>query len=125
MAKTNFQTIDEYIGTFPKSVRVILENLRRTIRNTIPGAEETISYQIPTFKLQGNYVVYFAAWKRHISLYPVPKGNEAFKKALSQYQTGKGTLRFSLEKPLPLRLIQKIVKYRVNESLEREKKKKY
>lgn len=122
MAKTNFRTIDDYIGTFPKNVRVILEDLRQTIRDTIPGAEETISYQIPTFRLHGKYVVYFAAWKHHLSLYPVPKGNEAFKNVLSRYQTGKGTLRFSLDKPLPIRLIQKVVKYRVRESQEREKK---
>ena len=115
--------MDEYIGTFPKNVQVILEKLRQTIRKAAPGSEETISYQIPAFKLQGKYLVYFAAWKNHISLYPVPRGDEAFKKEVSSYQTGKGTVQFPIDKPLPLRLIQKIVKYRLKENLEREKTK--
>ena len=119
MAKTNFQTIDEYIGTFPKSVQAILEKLRQTIRQAAPGAEEVISYQIPAFKRHG-YLVYFAGWKQHVSLYPVPKGDKAFKKEVSSYQTGKGTLQFPLDQPLPLGLIQKLVKYRLKENLKKE-----
>ncbi len=120
--KSKFQTMDEYIGTFPKNVQVILEKLRQTIRKAAPGSEETISYQIPAFKLQGRYLVYFAAWKNHISLYPVPRGDEAFKKEVSSYQTGKGTVQFPIDKSLPLRLIQKIVKYRRTENLEKKNK---
>ncbi len=119
MAKTNFQTIDEYIDTFPMDIQVILEKLRQTIRKAAPGSEETISYQIPAFKLHG-YLVYFAGWKQHISLYPVPRGDGAFKKEVSSYQTGKGTVQFPLDQPLPLGLIQKIVKYRLKENLEKE-----
>ena len=119
MAKTNFQTIDEYIGTFPKDVQVILEKVRQTIRKAVPGSEEVISYQIPAFKLQGKYLVYFAAWKHHLSLYPVPRGDEAFKKEVVSYQTGKGTVQFPLDQPLPLGLIQKMVKYRLKENLEK------
>ena len=124
MAKTNFQTIDEYIGTLPKDVQGALEKVRQTIHKTIPGAEEAISYQIPTIKSHGKHLVYFAGWKKHISLYPVPKGDGAFKKELSPYIAGKGTVKFPLDKPLPLRLIQKIMKYREKENLRREKVKK-
>ncbi len=121
--KTKPQTIDEYVGTFPNDVRVILEKVRQTIRKTVPPAEETISYQIPTFKLDGKYLVYFAGWKKHVSLYPIPKGNRAFKEEIFPYVTGKATVRFPIDKPLPLSLIQKIVKYRVKENLRRMRRK--
>ena len=111
--------MDEYIGIFPKKVQVILEKLRQTIQKAAPGAEEVISYQIPAFKRHG-YLVYFAAWKNHLSLYPLPKGDEAFKKEVSSYQTGKGTVQFPIDQPLPIRLIRKIVKYRLKENLERK-----
>lgn len=119
--KKQFETIDEYIKTFPNNVQVILEKLRRAIRKAAPGAEEAISYQIPSFKLRGKYLIYFAGWKHHIAMYPVPPGDKAFKKEVSPYQTGKGTLRFPLDKPLPLRLIKKIVDHRVKQDLDREK----
>ncbi len=122
-AKSKYQTIDEYIDTFPKDVQAVLEKIRQTIRKAAPGAEEVISYQIPAFKRHG-YLVYFAGWKNHVSLYPVPKGDVVFKKEVFRYQTGKGTVQFPLDQPLPLGLIQKIVKYRLKENLEREKEKK-
>jgi len=118
--RSNFQTIDEYIGTFPKNVQAILQNLRRTISKAAPEAEEKISYQIPTFSLHGN-LVHFAAWKNHIGFYLGSKAGEAFKKELSRYGTAKGSVKFPLERPLPLQLITRIVKYRVRQNLEKER----
>lgn len=119
MAKTNYQTIDEYKATLPKNTQVILEKVRNTIQKAAPKADETISYQIPTFKLNGKYLIYFAGFKHHVSIYPAPRGVEAFKKELSKYKGGKGTVQFPLDKPIPLSLITKIVKFRVKENLER------
>ena len=117
------KNIDEYIAGFPSSVQEILEQVRMTIRQAAPDAEETISYQIPTFTLKGKYLIYFAAYKKHIGLYPAPRGVEKFKKELSLYEGGKGTVRFPLDKAIPFRLINRIVKFRVKESLERAKAK--
>ena len=111
-------TIDDYIAGFPKDVQLILEELRATIRKTAPEAEETINYQIPTFTLNGN-LVHFAAYKNHIGFYPTPSGIAAFKEELSGYEGAKGSVQFPIDKPLPLRLITKIVKFRVKENLER------
>ena len=118
-----FKTIDEYINMFPENVRNILNQLRQTIKETAPGAEETINYQIPTFTLRGN-LVHFAAFKNHIGFYPTPSGMEAFKKELSPYKGAKGSVQFPIDQPLPLSLIRRIVKYRVKENLERKQKKK-
>ena len=123
--KASFNSIDEYIGTFPEETQKVLEELRATIKAAAPEAEEKISYQIPTFTLNGKYLIYFAGWKNHISLYPIPSGSEAFNKEVSQYAAGKGTLKFPIDKPLPLKLITKIVKSRVAENLKRTEKKKY
>jgi uncharacterized protein YdhG (YjbR/CyaY superfamily) len=122
MQRFHFSTIDEYISTFPKDVQETLEKLRQTIKKAAPEAEEAISYQIPTFKFHGN-LVYFAAFKNHIGFYPTSTGIEVFKKELSSFETAKGTVRFPIDRPLPLSLISKIVKYRVKENLEREMKK--
>ena len=118
--------IDEYIAGYPNDVQEILEKIRMTIRKAAPDAEETISYQIPTFTLKGKYLVYFAAFKKHIGLYPTPRGIEKFKNELSVYEGGKGTVRFPLDKPIPFGLISKIVKFRVEKNLEsaRAKRKK-
>ena len=113
---------DEYISFHPENVRVQLEKLRQTIRKAAPKAEEVISYQMPAYKLQG-MLVYFAAYKNHIGFYPTGSGIFAFKKELSIYECSKGTVRFPLDKPLPLGLIGKIVKFRVKENLEKKKKK--
>ena len=110
-----FETIDEYIKTFPKDIQKILEQVRETIKVAAPNAEEAISYQIPTFKLNGN-LVHFAAFKNHIGFYPAPSGHKAFEKELSVYKSGKGSIQFPLDKPMPLALIKKIVRYRVKES---------
>ena len=111
------KTIDEYIAGFPKDVQEILEKIRVTIRKAAPDAEETISYLIPTFTLKGKYLIYFAAYKKHIGIYPVPTGDAKFNEELSTYQAGKGTLRFPLDKPIPYDLISKIVKVKVKENL--------
>ena len=113
------KNIDEYIAGFPDDVQEMLEQIRMTIRKAAPDAEETISYQMPTFTLKGSYLVYFAAYKKHIGLYPAPRGIEEFKEELSAYDGGKGTVRFPLDKPIPFDLISKIVKFRVKELLER------
>jgi len=111
------KTIDEYIAGFPKDVQEILEKIRVTIRKAAPDAEETISYAIPTFTLKGKYLIYFAGYKKHIGVYPVPAGGAELNEELSVYQTGKGTLQFPLDKPIPYDLISKIVKLRVKENL--------
>jgi uncharacterized protein YdhG (YjbR/CyaY superfamily) len=123
MRRTRFNTIDEYIRTFPKSIQDILQELRRTIRKAAPEAEEAISYQIPTFKLNGN-LVHFAAFKNHIGFFPTSSGIRAFKKELSGYELSKGTVRFPMDKPLPLSLVSRIVKFRVKENLATAKKNK-
>ncbi len=112
------KTIDEYIAAFPHETQVILQKIRTTIKQAAPGAEEAIKYRMPTFTLSGN-LVHFAAFKRHIGFYPVPTGIEAFKKELSVYEQGKGSVQFPLEQPIPFGLIRRIVKFRVKENLER------
>jgi uncharacterized protein YdhG (YjbR/CyaY superfamily) len=116
--------MDEYIASFPSDVQEILEEIRATIKKAAPDAEETISYQIPTFTLKGKYLIYFAAYKKHIGLYPAPRGVEKFKKELSAYEGGKGTVRFPFDRPIPFGLIRKIVKFRAKENSERAKGKK-
>ena len=111
-------TIDEYIAGFPPEIQEILEKVRATIRAAAPGAQETISYRMPTFTLKGN-LVHFAAFKKHIGFYPVPTGIEKFKKELAAYEQGKGSVQFPLDQPIPYGLISKIVKFRVKENLER------
>jgi uncharacterized protein YdhG (YjbR/CyaY superfamily) len=106
-SKKQFETIDEYIKTFPRDVQSILEKMRRTIRKAAPEAEETISYQIPTFKLNGNSIAHFAAFKKHIGLYP-PAPKE-FKKEASSFEGPKGNLKFPIDKPIPYDLVTRIV----------------
>jgi uncharacterized protein YdhG (YjbR/CyaY superfamily) len=121
-SKPRFTTIDEYIAGLPEETRSILQKLRTTIAKSAPGAEETINYGIPTFKLNGN-LVHFAAFKNHIGFYPTPSGIEAFKKELSVYEGAKGSIKFPLEKPLPYDLVSRIVEFRVKENLGKSKKK--
>ncbi|MBN1223815.1 MAG: DUF1801 domain-containing protein [Candidatus Aminicenantes bacterium] len=110
--------MDEYIAGFPPDIQEILEKIRTSIRKAAPQAEETISYQIPTFTLHGN-LVHFAAFKKHIGFYPTPSGIEKFKKELSVYEGAKGSVKFPSDQPIPFALISKIVKFRVKENLER------
>ncbi len=109
-------TIDEYIAGFPPDVQDILQKIRALIRKEAPQAEEAIKYQMPTFVLHGN-LVHFAAFQSHIGFYPVPTGIEAFKKELSVYPSGKGSVQVPLDQPIPYTLIRKIVKFRVKENL--------
>lgn len=113
--------IDEYIGGFPNDVQEILEKVRMTIQEAAPDAKEKISYSMPAFE-QNGIVVYFAAFKNHIGLYALPSGHEQFKEALSKYKSGKGSVQFPLSQPMPFDLITKIVKFRVQENLEKVKK---
>ena len=122
-SSTKPKSINEYIAGFPKDVQEILERIRMTIRKAAPDAEEAISYQMPSFTLKGYYLIYFAAYKSHIGLYPAPRGNEKFKEELSAYEGGKGTLRFPFDKPIPYGLIKRIVRFRIQENLERAKAK--
>jgi uncharacterized protein YdhG (YjbR/CyaY superfamily) len=122
-SRRQYKTMDEYINTFPEDVQRILNELRQTIKEVAPEAEETINYQIPTFTLNGN-LVHFAAFEHHIGFYPTPSGMEAFKKELSEYKGAKGSVQFPIHEPLPLPLIRRIVEYRVKENMERKQKKK-
>ena len=113
------RTIDQYIAAFPPEVQAPLEQLRMTIREAASDAQESISYGMPTFTLNGRYLIYFAAYKKHIGLYPAPIGVAEFREAMSLYGAGKGTLKFPLDQPLPLELIRKVVQFRLKENTER------
>ena len=117
----NIETIDDYIGQAPESVQEILQTLRRIIQEEAPSAQEAISYQMPTFVLNGN-LVHFAAFKNHIGFYPVPSGITAFQQELAAYKQGKGSVQFPLDEPMPYDLIRRIVRFRVAENLEKGKK---
>ncbi len=114
--------IDEYISGFREDIQTILQSLRQTIQIAAPEATETISYQMPTFVLNGN-LVHFAAFDKHIGFYPTPKGIESFKNELSIYKSGKGSVQFPIDQPLPLDLISRMVKMRKEENLQKEKQK--
>ena len=120
MKNTTIKNVDAYLVAQPRNVRLILQRLRQTITSAAPDAEELISYQMPAYKYHG-VLVYFAAFRNHIGFYPTSSGIAKFKKELSRYKTGKGSVQFPIDKPLPLPLIRKIVKYRVKENLDREK----
>jgi len=122
-SKAKFATMDAYIASFPKEVQGILEQIRSAIRKAAPGATETISYQIPTFKLNGSNLVHFAAWKDHIGFYATPSGNVAFKKELARYKVAKGSIQFPLDEPIPYDLVTKIVLFRVKETQAKKKAK--
>ncbi len=115
MKSKQFQTIEEYIKTFPEDIQRILEKMRETIHNVAPDAEETISYQMLTFKQNGKNIVHFAAWKNYIAFYATSSGNEAFRKELSVYQGAKGSVQFPFDQPIPYDLIKKIVLFRLQE----------
>ena len=118
MDRITAKTIDEYIAAFPPDIQAILEQIRLTIHQAAPEAQEAISYQMPTFKLKGN-LVHFAAFQKHIGFYPAPTGIEQFNDELSRYAGGKGSVRFPLDQPIPYDLIRRIVLFRVQENLDR------
>jgi uncharacterized protein YdhG (YjbR/CyaY superfamily) len=117
-------TIDAYIAAFPPEVQALLQEIRQVIHETIAGLGETISYGMPTFTLNGKYLIYFGAYKKHIGLYPAPIGVEEFQEAVSQYGAGKGTLKFPLDQPIPFDLVRSIVQFRAREQGEKAAAKK-
>ena len=120
MAKGRAASIDEYIGWQPKSVQAVLERVRQTIQKAVPAAEETISYSMPAFRFHGRVMMFFAAWQEHYSIYPSnPRLVAAFKKSLTPYELDKGTIRFPLEKPVPVKLIAGIARFLARETAER------
>jgi uncharacterized protein YdhG (YjbR/CyaY superfamily) len=119
--RPGYTTIDEYIQTFPKETQKRLRAIRKLISKLAPGATEKISYQMPTFYLNGN-LIHFAAFAHHIGLYPTPSGVEEFKRELSKYKQGKGSVQFPLDEPLPLDLRGRIVKFRVEKNTRKAKK---
>ncbi|CAG5018821.1 hypothetical protein DYBT9275_06078 [Dyadobacter sp. CECT 9275] len=116
MATEKPTTIDEYLSGFPEDVRLLLEEVRATIKKVAPDAEETINYGIPTFKLKGN-LVHFAGYRNHIGFYPTPTGIEEFKDELSVYKGAKGSVQFPIDQPLPMELIARITAFRVKKNL--------
>ena len=114
MEKSGYTTIDEYIALFPQTVQQVMNRLRKTIAETVPGAEETISYRMPAFRLNKKVLVYFGGFKDHIGFFPTSSGVAAFQKELEGYRTSKGTIQFPFDKELPLDLVIKIVTFRMN-----------
>jgi uncharacterized protein YdhG (YjbR/CyaY superfamily) len=119
MAKINYKSVDEYIAAQPAAIRRALKQVRSIIRKAMPGAEEVISYQIPAYRLHGGVVIYFAGWREHYSLYPL---NDpllaAFKNELAYYKLSKGTIRFPLSAPVPVKLIERLAKFRARQAAE-------
>jgi len=120
---TNIETIDAYISGFPVDIQNILQEIRACIHKAAPDAKEAIKYAMPTFVLYGN-LVHFAAFQNHIGFYPTPTGIESFHKELSVYKSGKGSVQFPLNEPIPYKLISEIVKFRVAESIDKQSQKK-
>jgi uncharacterized protein YdhG (YjbR/CyaY superfamily) len=113
MKRTAPDSVDDYIADFPPDVQKVLEKIRKTIRNAAPKASESISYQIPTYKLDGKVLIYFAGFSKHVSVYPAPREAKEFKKELAAYKGGKGTVQFPLGKKIDYDLITRIVKYKL------------
>jgi len=122
-SKKGFTSVNEYIGSLHPDVQKVMKELRAAIKAVVPDAREKISYQIAAFELNGKNLVHYAGWKHHVSMYPTPEGTEAFNKTIAKYAGGKGTTKFPLDKPLPLKLIRQIVKFRVADNLKNEKMK--
>ena len=120
--KGTFSTVDEYIALHPPSVRVGLELLRKTIKTAAPEAEELISYQMPAYKLKG-MLAFFSAAKKHYGFYPTPGPIIAFREKLKPYETSKGAIKFPLDKPIPVKLVTEIVRWKARENLLKENKK--
>lgn len=121
--KKSYLTVDEYISDFPKDIQKILEKIRQAVKKVAPLAEEEIAYQMSAYKLNKKPLVYFGAFTNHIGFYTTPTGHLAFKKELSVYKQGKGTVQFPLDKPVPLNLIKNIVIFRIKENQQKTKKK--
>jgi uncharacterized protein YdhG (YjbR/CyaY superfamily) len=122
MEKKHYKNIDEYIKTFPPEIQKILEKMRKIILKAAPEATESISYQMPAFKING-FLVFFAAFEKHIGFYPTPSGIKKFKKELSPYKYAKGSVQFPLDKPIPFDLVKKIVVFRLEENMKKKSQK--
>jgi uncharacterized protein YdhG (YjbR/CyaY superfamily) len=118
--KTRFQTVEEYISTFPAKTQTALKKMRKTIKSAAPKADEIISYNMPAYKLNG-MLVYFAGYEKHIGFYAIPSGIKAFANELKGYKVSKGTVQFPLTEPIPEDLVARMVKFRVKENEERAK----
>lgn len=122
MMKNNITSVADYIASFPKDIQVILNDIRKTIVKKAPDAVESLSYGMPAYKTNGKPLVYFAAYKNHIGFYATPQGHTEFAKELSKYKSGKGSVQFPLDQPMPLDLIGRIVEFRVKENHSKTKK---
>jgi len=118
---SKIKNTDDYIKSFPKDVRQRLDQIRAIIKHTAPDVDEAISYGMPAYKLNGKPLIYFGAFKNHIGFYATPSGHSEFAKELSKYKKGKGSVQFPLDKPFPIGLITKIVKFRTKENLQKQK----
>ncbi len=116
---SKYENTDEYIANFSGNAREKLETLRKLIKELVPDAKEKISYGIPTFTLDGKYFIYIGGYAKHVSIYPIPPIDDGFKKELNPYIAGKGTVRFALDKPLPLDLIRRLVRFAVEHNKQR------
>ena len=116
-----YTSINEYILTLPENAQNAMGEIIATIKAKVPNAEEHISYNMPAFKVNGEYFVHFSAWKNHIGMYPIPAGNEAFQKQIEPYRSAKSSLNFPLDKPMPIKLIEKVIKFRIAENLKSAK----
>ena len=119
---TKFKSVDEYLSVFPAATKSVLQEMRDTIKKAAPQAEEVISYNIPAYKFN-SILVYFAGYANHIGFYPTGSGIEAFKKEFSVYKNSKGAVQFPIDKPLPSALITKVVKFRINQTQQKQKNK--
>ena len=113
-----FTSINEYISTLPENAQKAMGEIIAAIKDVVPDAEEHISYNMPAFKVNGEYFIHFLAWKNHIGMYPIPAGNEAFQKEIESYRSAKSSLNFPLDKPMPIKLIEKVIKFRIAENLQ-------
>lgn len=116
-----FTSISEYVSTLPENAQEAMGEIIATIKANVPDAEEHISYNMPAFKVHGEYFIHFSAWKNHIGMYPIPAGNEAFQKQIEPYRSAKSSLNFPLAQPMPIKLIEKVIKFRISENLKSAK----
>ena len=116
-----FTSINEYVSTLPENAQKAMGEIIAAIKDNVPDAEEHISYNMPAFKVNGEYFIHFSAWKNHIGMYPIPAGNEAFQKQIEPYRSAKSSLNFPLAQPMPIKLIEKVIKFRIAENLESAK----
>lgn len=119
---TKFKSVDEYLSLFPEATKLVLQQMRDAIKKAAPQAEEVISYNMPAYKLNG-ILVYFAGYANHIGFYPTASGTEAFKQEFSKYKNSKGAVQFPIDKPLPIALIVKVVKFRIDQTQQKQKNK--